>query len=99
MSKEQTRSNTPITADYIKKEILKGLSEVFRGKTIYMKDIEVSIEQYAELRIQQEREKWKEEVIKAYQCGQDYEAYKGMKLEPYPNGLEYYESVVKPKYE
>ena len=112
MSKEQTRSNTPITADYIKKEILKGLSEVFRGKTIYMKDIEVSIEQYAELRIQQEREKWKEEakqeVLEALEPQKElieelltiFDGY-GVPNIKYVTRLikEYYETEVKPKYE
>ena len=47
MSKEQT----PITAEELKSKILKGISEVFRGKTIYMKDIEEDVEQYARAKV------------------------------------------------
>ena len=85
MSKEQT----PITADYIKKEILKGLSEVFRGKTIYMKDIEVSIEQYAQSKVLEALER---EVPKAINFYREYK-YSEDEIQCY------IETEVKPKYE
>ena len=102
MSKEQT----PITADYIKKEILKGLSEVFRGKTIYMKDIEVSIEQYAQAKVLEALER---EVIKIAQDLQ-YQMFiitsnpttvgdlEYLKIEAFNRSKDYYETEVKPKY-
>ena len=92
MSKEQTRSNTPITADYIKKEILKGLSEVFRGKTIYMKDIEVSIEQYAKAKVLEALEREFSKVDISMFDEDRYSDYT-------ERGQFYYETEVKPKYE
>ena len=84
MSKEQT----PITADYIKKEILKGLSEVFRGKTIYMKDIEVSIEQYAKAKVLEALEMEIPKAINFYRESK----YSEDEIKCY------YETEVKPKY-
>ena len=87
MSKEQT----PITADYIKKEILKGLSEVFRGKTIYMKDIEEDVEQYAKAKVLEalEMEFSKVDILMFDEDrSSDYTE----------QGKFYYETEVKPKY-
>lgn len=59
------------------------------------------IEQYAELRIQQEREKWKEEIFKALSKG----AYLAItKVDVINTGIEpyfedYYENEVKPRIE
>ena len=81
MSKEKT-----LTAEEIKNKILKGISEVFRGKTIYMKDIEEDVEQYAQAKV---LEALKNEFSEL-----------GLMAEFYyhDNGLEYYERAVKPKY-
>ena len=50
------KENNSITAEDIKTRILKGISEVFRGKTIYMKDIEEDVEQYAQAKLNEYKE-------------------------------------------
>ena len=79
------KENNSITAEDIKTRILKGISEVFRGKTIYMKDIEEDVEQYAQAKVLEalEREFSKLDGIDFTLIG----------------GIEYYETEVKPKYE
>ena len=45
------KENNSITAEELKARILKGVSEIFKGKTIYMKDIEEDVEQYAKAKV------------------------------------------------
>lgn len=56
------------------------------------------MDSYAELRIQQEREKWKEEVIKAYDEGTIDLRY-ATKPPRRRTAKEYYETEVKPRIE
>lgn len=56
------KDNNSITAEDIKTRILKGISEVFRGKTIYMKDIEEDVEQYAQAKVLEALERVREKL-------------------------------------
>ena len=88
MSKEQT----PITVEELKSKIVKGISELFRGKTIYMKDIENDVEQYANAKVLEalEREFSKVDILMFDEDrSSDYAE----------QGQFYYETAVKPKYE
>ena len=87
------KENNSITAEDIKTRILKGISEVFRGKTIYMKDIEEDVEQYAQAKVLEALER---EVPKAYKEGVKYWNGDEWKL---IDVSRYYETEVKPKYE
>ena len=86
------KENNSITAEDIKTRILKGISEVFRGKTIYMKDIEEDVEQYAQAKVLEalEREFSKVDILMFDEDrSSDYAE----------QGKFYYETAVKPKYE
>ncbi len=88
MSKEQT----PITVEELKSKIVKGISELFRGKTIYMKDIENDVEQYANAKVLEALER---EFAKV-----DISLFDEDRSSDYiEQGKFYYETAVKPKYE
>ena len=91
------KENNSITAEDIKTRILKGISEVFRGKTIYMKDIEEDVEQYAQAKVLEALEPQKELIEELLTIFDGY----GVPNIKYVTRLikEYYETQVKPKYE
>lgn len=89
------KENNSITSEDIKARILKGISEVFRGKTIYMKDIEEDVEQYAQAKVLEALEPQKElieELLTIFDGN-------GVPNIRYVTRLikEYYETEVKPK--
>lgn len=98
MSKEQT----PITAEELKKTILKKLSQIFRGKTIYMAEIEDDIEQYAQAKVL-EREKYLKNMLFRAYCkpftDDQNRIEEGMAIALLARFDKYYETEVKPKYE
>ena len=86
------KENNSITAEDIKTRILKGISEVFRGKTIYMKDIEEDVEQYAQAKVLEALEREFSKV--------DISMFDEDRSSDYiEQGKFYFETAVKPKYE
>jgi len=86
MSKKQT----PITAEEIKRTISKKLSQIFRGKTIYMAEVEKDIEQYAQAKVLEALER---EVKRVYvMMSSEYNDL------AHKDADKYYETEVKPKY-
>ena len=81
--REMSKEQTPITADGLKKTILQKLSQIFRGKTIYMAEIEDDIEQYAQTKVLEALER-------------EFTNYENNN--PNKGHIEHYETEVKPKY-
>ena len=96
MSKEQT----PITAEDFLETSIPPQEIITASDDFCYTPIEVSwhMEQYAELRIQQEREKWKEETKKKVLEALEREFKELENNHPNKGHIEYYETEVEPKY-